>query len=91
MDGILLKLGQSGCIFFSFFLAALGLHCCVRVFSSCGEWGLLFAVVHELLIAVASHCGAQALGARASVVAAHGLSSCGMRALEHGDFSSCGT
>ena len=34
-------------------------------------------------------CGAQALGARASVVAAHGLSSCGSRALEH-RLSSCG-
>ena len=22
-----------------FFLAALGRHCCVRAFSSCGEWG----------------------------------------------------
>ena len=23
------------------FLAVLGLHCCARAFSSCGEWGLL--------------------------------------------------
>ena len=43
----------------------------------------------------ASHCGgfsccrARALGARASVVVAHGLSSCGSRALEH-RLSSCG-
>ena len=36
------------------FLAALGLHCCARAFSSCGEWGLLFAAVRGLLIAVAS-------------------------------------
>ena len=36
------------------FLAALGLRCCVRVFSSCGERGLLFVVVHGLLIMVAS-------------------------------------
>ena len=43
-----------------------------------------------LLIAVASLCfGAQALGARASVVVARGLSSCGSRALEH-TLSSCG-
>ena len=34
-----------------------------------------------LLIAVASRCGAWALGARASVVVARGLSSCGARAL----------
>ena len=27
------------------FLAALGLHCCARAFSSCGERGLLFVAV----------------------------------------------
>ena len=65
-----------------------GLHCCVRAFSSCSEWGLLF-------VARASHCGgffcctAWALGAWASVVVAHGLSSCGSQALER-RFSSCG-
>ena len=37
-----------------FFLAALGVRCCARAFSSCGERGLLFLVVHGLLIAVAS-------------------------------------
>ena len=42
-------------------LAALGLRCCAQAFSSCGEWGLLFVAVHELLIAVAS------------LVAEHGL------------------
>ena len=36
------------------FLAVLGLHCCVRAFSSCGKWGLPLVVVHGLLIAVAS-------------------------------------
>ena len=36
------------------FLAALGLHCCVRAFSSCGKQGLLFVAVRGLLIAVAS-------------------------------------
>ena len=35
------------------FLAALGLRCCVRAFSSCGEQGLLFVAVRGLLIAVA--------------------------------------
>ena len=43
------------------FLAELGLCCCVRAFSSCGEWGLLFVAVCGLLIAVAS------------LVAEHGL------------------
>ena len=36
------------------FLAALGLRCCARAFSSCSERGLLFVAVHGLLIAVAS-------------------------------------
>ena len=35
-------------------LAALGLHCSVRAFSSCGEPGLLFIAVRRLLIVVAS-------------------------------------
>ena len=47
--------------FFNLFLAALGLCCCKRVFSSCGEQGLLFVAVHGFLIAVAS------------LVAEHGL------------------
>ena len=40
--------------FIYLFLAALGLCCCARAFSSCGEPGLLFVVVHGPLIAVAS-------------------------------------
>ena len=47
--------------FIYLFLAALGLRCCARAFSSCGEWGLLFIVVCGLLIVVAS------------LVAEHGL------------------
>ena len=42
------------CFIYSF-LAVLGLRCCARAFSSCGEQGLLFVAVHGLLlIAVAS-------------------------------------
>ena len=47
-------------LFIYLFLAALGLHCCALAFSSCGEQGLLFVVVHVLLIVVASlvvECG----------------------------------
>ena len=56
------------------FLAALGLRCCARAFSSCGEGGLLFVAVRGLLIAVASLVGrARALGASASVVVARRL------------------
>ena len=40
--------------FIYLFLAALGLHCCARAFSSCGERGLLLAAVRGLLTAVAS-------------------------------------
>ena len=36
------------------FLAALGLSCCTLAFSSCGEQGLLFVAVCELLLVVAS-------------------------------------
>ena len=36
------------------FLAALGLHCCVRAFSSRGKQELLFVLVCGFLIAVAS-------------------------------------
>ena len=71
------------------YLAALGLRCCTRAFSSCGERGLLFIVVHRPLIAVGSCCIALVLVARASVVVARRLSSCGSRALEC-RLSSCG-
>ena len=47
--------------FIYLFLAALGLRCCVQAFSSCGERGLLFAAVRQLLSAVTS------------LVAEHGL------------------
>ena len=41
-------------LFIYLFLAALGLRCCARAFSSCGEQGLLFVAVCRLLIVVAS-------------------------------------
>ena len=72
------------------FLHALGLCCCVPAFSGCAELGLLSAVVHRLLTAMASHCsgfscGLQALGPGPSVVAAGGPSACGTQAwLAHG-------
>ena len=76
--------------FFCFVLAALGLRCYGRAFSSCSEQALLFIAVPR-----ASHysgfscCRAWALGARASVVVARRLISCGSWALEH-RLSSCG-
>ena len=60
----------------------MGLHCCVRAFSSCGEQGLLFLVVRGLIIVVASLAAEHGLyGVQDSVATAHGLSSCGTRAL----------
>ena len=41
-------------LFVYLFLVALGLHCWVQAFSSCGEWGLLFVAVHGLLIVMVS-------------------------------------
>ena len=75
-------------LFFFFFnlfilvLAALGLHCCTRAFSSCGELGLLFIAMRALLIVVASLVAKHRLQARGlqqvqrmgSVVVAQGLS-----------------
>ena len=72
-------------------MAALGLGCYTQAFSSCGERGATLGCSVR-----ASHCGgfsscrAWALGARASVVVARGLSSCGSQALER-RLSSCGT
>ena len=72
------------------FLAALGLHCFVafhyfqrvRAASHCGAWASHCAGF--------SRCRAQALGACASVVAAHRLSICSSQALQH-ELGGCGT
>ena len=62
--------------FYLFIFGCAGSSLLLRLFSSCSEWELLSSCG-----AKASHCGepcgAQALGARASVVVARGLSSCG--------------
>ena len=63
----------TGVKYFFFFLAALGLRCCVQASSSCGERGLLFVAARGLLIEVASLVAEHRLQAR-------GLSSCGSRA-----------
>ena len=80
-------------LFIYLFLTALGFRCCTWAFFSCIERGLLFIAVRGLLIAVASPVvergWAQQLWHTGSVVVAHGLSSCGSRALER-RFSSCG-
>ena len=72
------------------FLAALGLRCCARALSSCGEWGPLLTTVHGPLTTVASPVvehglqehRPQQLRHVGSVVVApeRRLSSCGSRA-----------
>ena len=55
-------------------MAVLGLCCCTQGFSSCSEWGAtLHCGAWASYCGGFSCCGAQALGARASVVVAHGL------------------
>ena len=79
------------------FLAALGLHCCTRAFSSCGEQGLLFVAVHGFLIAGASLAvehrlqvrGLQQLWHVGSVVVACRLQSAGSAVVARG--LSCST
>ena len=59
---------------FSFsFLAVLGLCCFARAFSSCSQWGLLFAAVPGLLLAVASLIVERGPRHAGSAVKAHGL------------------
>ena len=53
-DGFFLFFFNKFIYFIHIFLAALGPRCWAQAFSSCGERGLLFFVVHGLLIAVAS-------------------------------------
>ena len=65
-------------------MAALGVRCCMQALSSCVKPRLLFGAANELLIAVTSPCcGAQALGALPSVVAARGLWSAGSVVVVH--------
>ena len=76
-------------LFIYLFWAVLGLCCCARAFSSCGERGLLFLVVRGLLTAVVSLVAEHRLQARGlqqlwhvgSVIVARRLSSCGALAL----------
>ena len=71
-------------------MATLGLRCCTWAFSSCGEQGLLFVVVHGLLIAVACLVAEHGLQVHRLQQLWHvGFSSCGSRALER-RLSSCG-
>ena len=55
-------------------MAALGLRCCTRAFSSCSERGVILGCgAWASRWGGFSCCGALALGVRASVVVARGL------------------
>ena len=47
-----------------FFLAVLGLRCCMGLFSSYSEWGYSLVAVHGLFIAVASLVGEHRLSVK---------------------------
>ena len=68
-------------LFIYLFLAVLGLHCCAgfALVAASGIYSLV--VVHRLLIP--GPLLSQSVGSRASVVAAHELSSYGSQSLEH--------
>ena len=66
---------------FILFLAALGLHCCVKAHSNCNEQGLFSGCGVQAPHCGGFSCGAQALGTLASIaqhvdsfVVVHGLS-----------------
>ena len=46
----------------------------LQTFCGCSQWGFSLVAVHRLLIAVVSHCGAQAIRCVGSVVVVHRLS-----------------
>ena len=60
-------------LFLYLFLAVLGLRFCVRAFSSCGRWGLLFIAVRGPLTVTASLVAEHRVQTRR-------LSSCGSQA-----------
>ena len=57
-----LSLSLSFYLFIYLFLAALGLHCCTRAFSSCSEQGLLSSCYAWVSPCASFSCGAWALG-----------------------------
>jgi len=72
------------------FLAVLGLYCCAS-FSLIAGRGSCLAVIGRFLIVVGSLAAEHRLsGAQASVISAHGLTSCSSQVLEH-RLASCGT
>ena len=73
------------------FFAFLGCCCFVHVSSNCSEWELPSSCAQASDCSGFFRCRAQAVGAQASGVAAHSLTSCGSGALEHMGFSSCST
>ena len=80
MLAIWIKLNKFCCFLFLkkillyLFLAVLGLCCYVLAFSSCSDWGLLFAAIQGLLIAVSSLVAEHGLLNVGSVTVVFGIS-----------------
>ena len=86
---MLIKNNLINLLIYIFIFGCAGSSLLCQLFSNCGQWGHSVAK-NRLLIAVASLVAELGLaGLRASVVVAHGLSSCSSQTLEH-SFNSYG-
>ena len=87
---MLIKNNLINLLIYIFIFGCAGSSLLCQLFSNCGQWGHSVAK-NRLLIAVASLVAELGLsGLRASVVVAHGLSSCSSQTLEH-RLNSCGS
>ena len=86
--GSVILINQSGIFFFFNFWLCWVVTALYRLFSSCGEPGLLFV---GLLFAMASLVAEHRLQVQALVVVAHRLSSCRSPTWDLPGFSSCGS
>ena len=83
-------MGENVCTSLFIYLLLAALVCCfVQALSGCSQWGLLCCIARAPHYGGFSCCRARVLGAQALEAAAHGLSSCGSRALDRG-LRSCG-
>ena len=64
-------------VFIYLFLAALSLHCCVQALSAFSGWGLLFVMVHRLLLLQSTGSGRSGFRGCVSWAPEHRLRSCG--------------
>ena len=77
VQGSVELMGVPGLLCARLFWAVLGLQCCAQAFSSCKSRAYSGCGAWASLCHGFACCRVQALGVQASVLAAHGLSSCG--------------